>query len=756
MRKRRFSVLLVVLLIGAMVTGSNSAVVADENEHATARYIGSSFDAGIANDDKLLVMLKAQGIIPAGASEMEANAALNEFLKSKAISASKLSGQTNHETIQTTMDAADTTAGFLKGKGLKKGQIKGKVASAVAKSYTGPVMEDKILVLLVDFDDYKHGSMAEGESDLFIGDYPESEYGDSVSYYENMMFGDEEFVGPSGEKLISMKKFYEEQSGGSYTVSGTVVDWVTVSNTAEYYGGNELDEEGQPTGGDLEPRDLVLEALTLAAQNTDLTQFDEDQDGVIDHLMVMHAGVGEEAGGGTLGTDAIWSHSWNFDEPTPIEGTTVKAFNYTIQPEDAAAGVCAHEFGHDLGLPDEYDTGYTASGEPVEYWSIMSSGSWAGKIPGTEPTGFSPYAKMYFQSEYDGNWMSGTEMSYQSITKTGTEVLLDQASMKGEKEDVVKINLPEKTRRIVFPYEGNMMYFSGAGDNLRNSMSLQLDLTNASTASIDMMNWYQIEAGYDYLYYQVRELNGDWIDLVPGGISDFSNGWESRSFDLSSYAGKIIEFRAFYFTDGGWVESGVYIDNIQVSIDGIVKTYDAESEQADITFDRFSRNSGVLVGNQYYLLEWRNQTGTDSGLANIKRGSSLMSYDTGLLVWYVDETYTDNFVGMHPGHGYIGIVDADQNVLHWNGKASTASTRYQMHDAAFGLTVAQPLYVSYPEYGITLVDNQNFIKPLFDDSVSYIKPQIAEAGKILPNYGIKIRVLAESDDKTAAKILIYR
>ena len=73
------------------------------------------------------------------------------------------------------------------------------------------------------------------------------------------------------------------------------------------------------------------------------------------------------------------------------------AFDYTIQPIDAAAGVCAHEYGHDLGLPDEYDTQYTGKGEPVSYWSIMSSGSWAGKIGGTQPTAFSSWAKQYLQ-----------------------------------------------------------------------------------------------------------------------------------------------------------------------------------------------------------------------------------------------------------------------------------------------------------------------------------------------------------------------
>lgn len=96
-------------------------------------------------------------------------------------------------------------------------------------------------------------------------------------------------------------------------------------------------------------------------------------------------------------------------KPFPIEGTQAKvpywggkiaAFDYTIEPEDGAVGVFAHEYGHDLGLPDEYDTDYTGHGEPIQAWSVMSGGSWAGKIAGTTPTSFSPQNKEFFQN----NW----------------------------------------------------------------------------------------------------------------------------------------------------------------------------------------------------------------------------------------------------------------------------------------------------------------------------------------------------------------
>ena len=50
----------------------------------------------------------------------------------------------------------------------------------------------------------------------------------------------------------------------------------------------------------------------------------------------------------------------------------MKVSNYIVQPEDSGVGVFAHEYGHDLGLPDLYDT--AGGGESdVDFWDLMSS-----------------------------------------------------------------------------------------------------------------------------------------------------------------------------------------------------------------------------------------------------------------------------------------------------------------------------------------------------------------------------------------------
>ncbi|MCA1011832.1 immune inhibitor A domain-containing protein [Halobacillus halophilus] len=765
---------------------------AGDDLHKSHSHEGSPFDLAIANDEKLIEMLKEDGKIAPDASPSEAQKGLNKFLKAKSEAAKKDKGELNEEA----KEAKEKLQGEMKnnsltnGKGNKLGQAKKNAPEGVTEeAYDGEMRTDKVLVLLVDYPDKPHNSMSADETDM----YYDGEDAYSREHYQDMLFGEGGWEGPDGETYDSMKQYYEQQSGGSYSVEGEVAGWYTASQPAAAYGGNYPTEDDS----DVNARGLVKEALEAAAadDSVDIADYDQwdrydldgdgdylEPDGLVDHLMVIHSGVGEEAGGGSLGSDAIWSHRWNLGGVTPISNTeatvgywggSMAAYDYTIEPEDGAVGVMAHEFGHDLGLPDEYDTQYSGAGEPVSYWSIMSSGSWAGDIPGTMPTGFSPYMKEMLQASAvvdnegtEGNWLSGTEVNVEDINEEGTEVLLDEAVTKGTNNDVTKVNLPQKETVINEPASGEYEYFSGSADDLHNYLTKTVDLTDATSAEFNFKTWYDIEKDWDYAYVTVNgepiasdiTTNENPYDSNLGnGITGSSDGWIDASFDLSAYAGEEVEVAIEYVTDGAVSNPGLYADDLSIVVDGEEVVFDDAEGDAQFDLDGFTKTDGIKRSDHYYLLEWRSHNGVDEGLANIRRGDSLMTFDDGLVVWYIDKQYSENWTGIHPGNGFVGVVDADQHTVKW-GNGDVASTRFQVHDAAFSLDKTEKMFIDYTNstYGDTIKDNFTKRTPLFDDSENYLNEGLVDAGRDVPDYGLKFRVTGQSKDGTVGKVLMYK
>ena len=138
------------------------------------------------------------------------------------------------------------------------------------------------------------------------------------AYYENLFNG-------SGE---SMKSYYEALSNGQYSVTNEVQDWVQVPYNESYYGDNAIEDFGGTwafieDAGDAWYQAQLDAGKTPAEIDAYLSQFDvwdrndydndgnfDEADGYIDHFQAVHAGQGEDAGGGAQGEDAIWSHRW--------------------------------------------------------------------------------------------------------------------------------------------------------------------------------------------------------------------------------------------------------------------------------------------------------------------------------------------------------------------------------------------------------------------------------------------------------------
>lgn len=720
---------------------------------------GAPVDLSVANEEKIIEMLKKEGKIAKAASYEEARKVFLEYMSAAAKA---------NKAIKLTKAEKELAA--------KQNQKVQKLKFEPKSTDTTP-KKVKVLALLVDYQDYKHNSIQPDESDMYYADY-------SHKHFEDMIFGNNGYVGPNGENFVSMKQYYAEQSGGSLVIEGKVAGWYTLPGTAAYYGAETA------TSNDARPRNAVAHALQLAAKDPSISFADFDKedlydldgdgnynepDGIIDHLMVLHAGVGQEAGGGSLGDDAIWSHRWNLGGLYKIPGTSYYAYDYTMEPEDGAAGVFAHEFGHDLGLPDEYDTDYSsATSEPISSWSIMSSGSWAGTVPGTEPTGFSPYAKEYFQDVYGGNWQNQITLDLATITKAGARVNLKQSSESGQ---VVRINLPNKTHVITTPTSGKYAYFSTSGDELDTSMVTTLDLTSATSSKLNFKTWYDIEKDWDYASIQVKEEGTPNWSTIPGnitttenpneqnpgnGITGTSNGWIDAEFDLTQFAGKKVDLKFNYWTDVAATQNGLYVDDITVTADGNILLSDDAEGTSKFTLAGFEKSTGTVYAPHYYLVEWRNHHGVDKGLAHVSSLGQAVPYDPGMVVWYVNSYLSDNKTGVHPGEGFLSVIDADQKNLTWKFADGTtppmfASNKYQMRDAAFSKNKEVAFTVDLTAtHGRSVTDNYRFTEASFDDGTDYSNPELSTVGVKIPSYGLKIQITNQPKDNSSASITIKK
>ena len=312
-----------------------------------------------------------------------------------------------------------------------------------------------------------------------------------------------------------------------------------------------------------------------------------EPDGYIDHFQAVHAGEGEETGGGAQGTDAIWSHRWyafynNIGVTGPafnkyggvqVGGTNLWIGDYTVEPENGGVGVFSHEFGHDLGLPDLYDTsGNTGGAEnSTGFWTLYSQGSYgnSGKPEdgiGTKPIHMSAYEKIFL------DWSN-----YQVVNAGQSASLkLGPSTANTKQAQTLVVLLPDKQvdSFIGTPYAGSYFYHSGSGNNLDNSMTRQVTLP-AGAVSLDAKVRYAIELDWDYAYLTVNgapvatslstATNPNGQNFGNGITGSSGGNWVDLHADLSAYAGQTVTLGFRYWTDGAVAEAGFGVDDIAIT-----------------------------------------------------------------------------------------------------------------------------------------------------------------------------------------------
>jgi len=160
-------------------------------------------------------------------------------------------------------------------------------------------------------------------------------------------------------------------------------------NNRAYYGENEA-------GNDKRPREMVIDACNLAnANGVDFSQYDVDNDGIVDNVFVYYAGHNEAE---NAPAETIWPHRWSLSTNLVLNGKRIIGYACTSELRGSSGttmcgiGTFAHEFGHVYGLPDYYATN-DANHHTVSRWNIMDAGAYLNE--GRTPPTYSAYDRFF-------------------------------------------------------------------------------------------------------------------------------------------------------------------------------------------------------------------------------------------------------------------------------------------------------------------------------------------------------------------------
>jgi immune inhibitor A len=643
-------------------------------------------------------------------------------------------------------------------KGQAKAVGKNKVVKVGKKKYVQLAFqgEDKILTTLSDFSNVSHPSYPGGLPGPVHNNIPQPDRSvDNTtiwnsdfnqSYYQNLLF--------NKNQNPSMANWYLTQSSGQYSVTGYVSDWTTVTYNEARYGRN--------VGGDIVStnvwrfvndsadawwNNLVAQQGSVAAANAFLAQFDvwdrydydgdgnfNEPDGYIDHYQAIHAGQGEETGGGDQGSDAIWSHRWYAyyagggpDAGSPhnfggvqLGGSNYWVGDYTIEPENGGVGVFTHEFGHDLGLPDEYDTSGNVGGaeNSTAWWTNWSQGSY-GTVD-ENGLGMNPVSMTDWE-----RWQLGFISNY-AVAFAGDhgKFKLGPSEYNTSKAQVLFVVLPDKevATDIGPAAAGTEYYYSGAENSLDTTMTRSVTLP--ANAQLSAKVRYSIESGYDFAYLMVdgtpHATNLSNSAVLAEGIDGNSGGnWVDLTADLSDIPAGTHEIGFGYQTDtgvqgdGDGSAAGFALDELAITgqpTDGAETdpgwTYTSNSDSAG--FHRTNGSETSLYFNAY-VVESRSYQLSDVSLLkgpyNFTSATKVehFPYQDGVLIWYWDDEYRagrENNVGDHPGHGWILPVDSHPGIMTWADDGSQMRPRIQSYDATFTNAKTDAITLHNPATGV--------------------------------------------------------
>jgi M6 family metalloprotease-like protein len=237
-----------------------------------------------------------------------------------------------------------------------------------------------------------------------------------------------------------LSSYYSDVSGDRLVIVPAVFpaglnDAYTLDHQMAYYGA-----DADWVRGSCE---LLRDAVWAADPDVDFSEYDA--------VLVFHAGAGQEAdiygnSPDDLGSvfltliDMIYympGAGFEYQGIPTDDGVTVREGSILPEQESqdgfglGVLGTVCHEFGHQLGLPDLYDT--MTGGVGIGGWGLMGYGQWM--MSGFWPTGLSAWSRIYLgwavtREVSEGDWTSTPGDTILKVPLNGSEYLLIENRMR--------------------------------------------------------------------------------------------------------------------------------------------------------------------------------------------------------------------------------------------------------------------------------------------------------------------------------------
>jgi immune inhibitor A len=154
----------------------------------------------------------------------------------------------------------------------------------------------------------------------------------------------------------------------------------------------------------------------------------------------------------------------------------------------------------------------------------------------------------------------------------------------GRTERVLQFDGSDTIGLVATEPEGRAMWWSNRGDSAHTRLSRTVDLSDASSATLQFRLWYDLEDNYDYGFVSVSTDGGETFETLrsrytttddPQGYNygnaytGVSGGgdepqWIDEQIDLTPYAGQEIVLRWSVISDDAVNEPGMALDDLRI------------------------------------------------------------------------------------------------------------------------------------------------------------------------------------------------